>query len=209
MFKFQDWWLPEGETHLVEYLRQRPDYQLVQRRTSLEHVGTFGVAIDVGAHIGLWSRDLAALFEQVHAFEPVAAHAECFERNITARNVTLHRFALGRADGFVEAEISMPGNSGNTYVKPSGSGMPMRPLDSFAFSAVDFVKVDVEGAELFVCEGGKATLARCRPVVVIEQKKHGPDLFGVPQFAARDFLCGLGARVLEQVGDDWILGWDE
>ena len=209
MFPFDDWWLPDGDTHLMYYIRHQPQYQVVQRQTSLGHVRRFGVAIDVGAHIGLWSRELAQRFAYVHAFEPVAAHADCFERNVVAGNVKLHRMALGRDSGFVEAEVAAPGNSGTTYVYETNAGVPMRTLDSFEFEDVDFLKIDVEGFELFVCEGAGLTLARCRPVVVLEQKTQGPDYFGVPQFAARDFLCGLGAKVLARVRDDWILGWSE
>src|SRR5512137_48020 len=74
MFKFGDWYLPDGEAHMVEYLRAQPAYQGVHRATALEYVRRFGTAVDVGAHVGLWSRDLAARFATVHAFEPVDAH---------------------------------------------------------------------------------------------------------------------------------------
>jgi FkbM family methyltransferase len=209
MFQFQDWWLPDGESHMVEYMRVQPAYQGQHRATALSYVRHFRTAVDVGAHVGLWSRDLAARFERVHAFEPVAAHADCFERNVTAANVTLHRCALGREAGFVNAEVVVPGNSGTTQVFPSAGGLPMRTLDSFGLADVDFVKIDVEGAELLVCEGGAQTLARCRPVVILEQKKASEEYFGIGQYAARDFLVSIGAQVLARVKDDWILGWPE
>lgn len=207
MFKFQDWWLPDGEVHMVEYLRVQPAYQGQHRAAALAHVRRFEVAVDVGAHVGLWSRDLAARFGTVHAFEPVPAHGDCFARNVTAPNVRLHRVALGAEAGFAESEVATEGNTGTTALYATSEGLPVRTLDSFGFDAVDFVKIDVEGTELAVCQGGAGTLLRCRPVVIVEQKKSSEDYFGIPQFAARDFLCSLGAKVLERVKDDWILGW--
>lgn len=209
MFRWCDWWFPDGEAHLPEYLAAQPGYQQVQRDVALGHVRRFGTAVDVGAHVGLWSRDLASRFARVHAFEPVAAHADCFGRNVPEANVVLHRHALGREDGFVEAEVATEGNSGSTYVFEVDAGIPCRRLDSLALPEVDFLKIDVEGFELFVCEGARETLLRCRPVVVLEQKDHATELFGVPQYAARDFVCGLGARVLERLREDWVLGWPE
>ena len=47
MFRFQDWWLPDGETHLIDYLKQLPSYQAAQREASLRHVKRFGTATDV------------------------------------------------------------------------------------------------------------------------------------------------------------------
>jgi len=209
MFRCGDWWLPDGETHLVEYLKMRPEYQPVHRRKSLEYVGKFGTAVDIGGHIGLWSRELSQRFAAVHAFEPVAEYADCFLRNVPDPNVTLHRVALGREAGHVKASVATQGSSGETFVREAAEGLPMRTLDSYELDGVDFIKIDVEGFELFVCEGALETLIHCRPVVVIEQKAHGSNYFGVPQFAARDFLLELGADVLHQVNDDWIMGWTE
>lgn len=209
MFQFQDWWFPDGESHLPAYLQKYSEYQSPHRDTALSHVKKFGVALDIGGHIGLWSRALAARFDTVHAFEPVAAHADCFERNVRAPNVTLHRIALGREPGYVTAEDPADGNSGSTYVFETDSGMEMRTLDSYNFRTVDFIKIDVEGFEVFVCEGARDTLARCRPVIVMEQKNHATDYFGLPRYSARDFVASLGARVLGRINDDWVLGWDD
>jgi hypothetical protein len=41
-------------------------------------------------------------------------------------------------------------------------------LDAFAFDDVGFIKVDVEGAHMEVIEGGRQTIRRDRPNMVIE-----------------------------------------
>jgi hypothetical protein len=82
----------------------------------------------------------------------------------------------------------------------------MRRLDDFAFDEVDFIKVDVEGFELQVLEGARETLARCRPIVIVEQKDFA-GRYGGERYGAAELLQSLGAVVLAQVVQDLIFGW--
>lgn len=202
------WWVPDDDTHLAGYLASSGgQYQKPHRRTSLEHCARRRVALDVGAHIGLWSRQLATEFEVVHAFEPVAEFRECYARNVAAANVQLHPFALGNAACRAKIEVAS-GNTGMTRIVDVGDeGVEVRTLDSLSLGVVDYIKLDVEGFELFVLEGAHETLLRCRPVLTIEQKGHGVHQFGVGQYEALDYLRALGAVVLGRVVDDWIVGW--
>jgi len=52
------------------------------------------------------------------------------------------------------------------------------PLDDFELPRLDMLKADVEGMELSVLKGAKATLERCRPVLYLEcdRKDRAPDL---------------------------------
>ncbi|RWD13572.1 MAG: FkbM family methyltransferase, partial [Mesorhizobium sp.] len=45
-----------------------------------------------------------------------------------------------------------------------------RMLDSFGLAGIDFLKIDVEGFEKPILEGGEQTIRRERPVIIIEQK---------------------------------------
>jgi len=207
------WWIPDREAHLEGHLAAAGgEYQQPHRARSLRHCARRRVALDIGAHIGLWSRDLARAFEQVHAFEPVAAFRECFARNVDAPNVVMHPCALGNTEGRVRLAID-EAHSGMTHVAEIGDegdeGIEVRRLDSFGLEGVDYVKIDVEGFELFVLEGARETLLRCRPVVTLEQKAHGAAYFGLAQYAALEFLKGLGAQVVQRVIDDWVLAWPE
>jgi hypothetical protein len=78
--------------------------------------------------------------------------------------------------------------------------VPARTIDSYNFEDVDAIKIDVEGSELFVIEGAKDTIDRCRPSVQVEIvpkqcKQYGYD----PQalydfFAQRDYVCVCAVR---------------
>ena len=46
--------------------------------------------------------------------------------------------------------------------------VPLTTLDSFEFKRIDILKIDVEGMEPAVMDGAAQTLARCRPVILVE-----------------------------------------
>ena len=47
--------------------------------------------------------------------------------------------------------------------------MPVLPLDCLNINEkIDFVKIDIEGAELAVMDGMKQLIERCRPLIFVE-----------------------------------------
>ena len=75
------------------------------------------VAVDVGAHIGLWSRYLARHFVNVLSFEPVLENAACFKKNLeNVSNVWLGEVAVGDVPGTVNFTMPPHGNSGMWHV---------------------------------------------------------------------------------------------
>lgn len=206
------WVLPASDRHFPKYLSTAPKvegrrmYQAQHIQQSLQLCAQRRTALDVGGHVGFWSYYLALAFQRVHAFEPNELFAQCFERNVRAKGVTLHRVALGDAERRIALEVD-PENTGATHVRAGVEGaIPMRRLDDFAFADVDFIKIDVEGFERQVLEGARETLARCRPVVIVEQKEFA-GRYGTERYAAAELLQSMGAVVLAQVVQDLIFGW--
>ena len=213
MFQHQEIWLPDGEKHFPEWMSRHGElidgkgtYQIKKLREALTWVRNFRVAVDIGAHVGLWSMHLVKRFREVQAFEPMPPFRVCFERNVTHENVVLHRYPLGERDANVTM-IYDPADSGGTHVGGAGD-MKMRTLDSFEFDDVDFIKIDCEGYEHMVLAGAVETLARCRPCVIVEQKPHklGPN-FGIKGTPAVDLLRDCGAVVRREMSGDWIMSW--
>ena len=208
------WHFPNIETHFPQMLAKNiskggpAEYQQPVRLCSLQHVKNKRTALDIGANVGLWSRDLVKHFKQVIAFEPVAMFRECLEKNVTASNISVESVALGDSEGQVRMIIT-EGNTGHTHVDPISTNGDTRiiRLDSLNLTDVDYIKIDCEGFEYRVLQGAEQTVKRCQPVVVIEQKPHDMYSKDYGQFAAIGLLEDWGMVVLDQVKDDWILGW--
>jgi FkbM family methyltransferase len=205
-------WLPADEKHLVEWMttanriidgKLTYQYHKLERAMADLPATRRMVAVDVGAHVGLWTMHLRKAFRFVYAFECNAAMRECFERNVQPRDNVMHiHAALGAEEGRVDL-VHFDTNSGHTMhtaVRKGGS-VPMLMLDSFNLKVCDFIKIDVEGNEPAVISGAVETIKRCRPYMIVEDKgfdkKHG--------FAAHE-----ATRMLKALGmrEQWCHGGD-
>lgn len=210
-------YLPAHETHLVEWMTVKNlvidgklTYQYGKFQEAMKWVKDLRVAVDVGAHCGLWSMHLVKRFNFVHAFEPVALHRKCFELNVYNRRPQMSRllypYALGEKEGLISIHTADT-SSGDSWVNGEGD-IPMKRLDDFDLQEVDFIKLDCEGYELFALRGGEELLKRCKPCVIVEQKPGRAQKFGLPETGAVDYLQSLGAVLRKELSGDFILSWD-
>lgn len=228
MKKIAGIWLPDGDEHFADHLARGDQvdgggsYQLgkIVRAVDATPASRRRFAVDVGAHVGLWTRVLAKHFAGVFAFEPVQAFRECWHENVAhvGDRCYMTRAACGAA-ALSEVGIAVTReNSGNSHVtaglEPGSASAPMVRLDDCfgqgtpAGDKIDLIKVDVEGYELEVLRGARALLERCRPVVVVEQKPGNAERYGKKQFDARDFLAKMGARLVWERAGDVCMRWD-
>ena len=222
MFQHQNIWLPDGEKHFPDWMTKngemvngRGTYQIKKFREAMKWCKRFRAAVDVGAHVGLWSMHMASQFAEVYAFEPVVQFRECWRANMAgAKNTTLHHVALGAVRGEVRMAID-PADSGGTHVAtdvvmPVNGLVPLVPLDSYEFGEVDFIKIDCEGYELDVLEGAAQTIGRWKPCIIVEQKPHKLAVnYGIKGAPAVDYLLGMGAKLRKEMGGDFIMSWDD
>jgi FkbM family methyltransferase len=161
----------------LEYLLFEPE---------LRHMRSFvpsdRIAVDAGTWWGPWTWWLAKRVSRVEAFEPNAPI--CNElRTILPANVRLHNVALSDVRG--ESNLWSPreglGTEGRSTLFADGSSgwvaqkVETVPLDEFGLTGVGFVKIDVEGSELAVLQGGVALLKRERPNLMVEiEETHQP-----------------------------------
>jgi FkbM family methyltransferase len=208
------WWFPEGERRMLEIMKikrrvveRRHTYQYRKLETALGLLPKerHRIAVDIGAHIGMWSFYLARAFSKVEAFEPLPAHCECWSKNVTASNARLHQMALGATPAMI-GMVEKPNHTGAARVSGSGK-IPMNRLDSFDLTEVDFIKIDVEGWELPVVQGARCTIERCRPLMIIEQKGNEHMHHGVRFEASQWLMDELGMVLLKDYGGDFIMGW--
>src|SRR6266852_3981194 len=141
-----------------------------------------GIAIDVGANEGLYSCALAKLLDRVEAFEPNEETSADLQ-DYDCPKINLHRVALSRSEGerILHVPILAQGVAGLGWGSLEPETLPpsesvttqivqTRTLDSYHFKNVVFIKIDVEGHELQVLEGAEETIARCRPIILLEIK---------------------------------------
>ena len=209
------WQFPDFETHFPKMLKKSvdkglpPEYQIAVRKRSIELCAKRGTALDIGANVGLWGRDLVDNFAKVIAFEPVAVFRECLEKNVIGNNFFISPVALGDQDT-VATMIITEGNSGHSHLDPNtiGSGdVTVVKLDNLNIDNVDYIKIDCEGYEYRVLQGAEQTVKRWRPIIVVEQKPHDAYSKDYGQFAAIALLESWGMVKLDQIRDDWIMGW--
>jgi len=215
------YWVPDEEQIQLKALEDG-GWQLDHLEFGMALIGKKRrVAVDGGAHIGSWTMRMAELFDTVHAFEPCRPTYDCLFENMKEwrrenlhlrTHIHLHRFALGEKNGLMgmgeDQRYSDNGNTGGRYLREDPAGdVNVRPLDSFKLGHVDFVKLDVEGFELFALRGARETLTRCKPLVMIEVKLRMAHRYGLEAREAGDYLESLGANYRCQMGSDHFYGW--
>lgn len=215
--QFDKWEMPDDEQHLPQWMAQvnnrqrgRLTYQYGKLEAALQHTKDRRAAIDVGAHIGLWSYFMAHEFETLYAFEPHPLHADLWCKNMAGiANAGLYRKALGDRQGVVALETRTKGSSGDTQVRVGVKGeTPMITLDSMNLQNIDLIKIDCEGYEEFVLRGAVETLTRCKPCVIVEQKRDMSKRYGLSSQSAVTYLELMGAVLRQEISGDYILSWD-
>lgn len=138
--------------------------------------------IDIGANMGWYSINIAKTYPHctVHAFEPIPKTYQYLIRNIdlnNLKNIEPHPFGLSNEKKdlifYFYGEGSGNASSKNLSERDDADLITchVQRLDDFISEhqiTVDFIKCDVEGAELFAFEGAYEVLKRDKPIVFTE-----------------------------------------
>ncbi len=188
------------------------------------------VIIDVGANIGLlscaYAQRLGFLSTQIYAFEAVERNFERLRRNLALNHfesVTPFRIALGDQEGELTFHLPDSEFSGNavgdnvlstndfsTAVKESShvERVPMTTLDRWArtrnIERCDFIKIDVEGAELNVLRGGRDLIQRTRPIIQCEFNRYWLAQQGLGIDDYLSFFSTLNYRAYKDNGSSFV-----
>lgn len=139
-----------------------------------------GVAIDIGANMGLYSYALSKICDTVEAFEPNPRNLSIL-RAYGASNIKVHDAALSSENGTgelnipTENDVELHGLASLSNKFPSQNiiQVNLEKLDKYNFNNVSFIKIDVEGHELDVIKGAKFTIKMNRPIILVEiEQRH-------------------------------------
>jgi hypothetical protein len=90
--------------------------------------------------------------------------------------IKCHNFALSEQAGNVSMFLPDKFQSGQAIMQdtqPGGTGkIRAQTLDSLELTQISMIKMDVEGSEAKVIRGARQTLARCQPMIVMENGRH-------------------------------------
>lgn len=201
----------------AKLLRLKSNWSL-DKYLFLSLAGRGQVVIDGGANVGLYSvlfSRIVGAKGKVFSFEPTPPTFAQLEETLSrsgAQNVKAHSFALGSKTG--KATIHLPeGVSGHAALEPHDEAwgdvtvepyeVEVRRLDDWAeeidLERLDFIKLDLEGAEPLAVEGAAQTLGKHLPSIHLELS---------PSFM-KDFDRSVEnfKETLEKIGYDTLLGF--
>jgi FkbM family methyltransferase len=148
------------------------------------------VVLDCGANIGIFTlKALQAGAVKILAFEPCAENAACYRRSFAQQiadgRVVLSENGLWDQPGELFLRNPPTANPGSPSFLPSsspceGTSVPVTTVDraiaEHGLDRVDFIKMDIEGAEWNALRGSRDTLRRFQPRIGVGTE-HTGDIF--------------------------------
>jgi FkbM family methyltransferase len=171
--------------------------------------------IDVGCHKGeIFDIMLRRAPAGRHfAFEPIPSLYENLKKKYRRRNVEIYPYALSNENGSTSFNyvITNPAYSGlkkrkydRPHEKDEKIGVRTAKLDDVIPPAIKIalIKIDVEGGELQVMEGGLETIRRWKPVIIFEHGLGASEFYESSPEKIFSLLQSCGMKV--SLMDRWL-----
>lgn len=212
---FGAWWL--AEKSMLDYELSHDGYESAELSFVQRLLRPGMTVLDLGAHHGLYSllaSRCVGSTGKVIAFEPSPRERERLNRHLNlngARNVEVQTCALGPDSGVARLYLVANGQDGCNSLRPpavleptSTMHVAVRRLDEelhrLGVSQVDFIKLDVEGAELGVLQGAAAIFSGAsRPAILAEVQDLRTEPWG---YAAREIVRFMARKEYRWFGLD-------
>jgi FkbM family methyltransferase len=195
--------LPDGDNHFHRFIKNGKRYHGKELEVAIKLCKGFDVAVDIGAHVGLVSRQMAERFDKVYAFEAMPENFACLSEN-AAPNMIGFNQALGAKYETRSAINPAPGNTG-AWELVEGNDIDIRPLDDMAhlFKHLDLIKIDTQGMELDILKGATDLINEFKPVIWYEVQKNT----GIENEETAYLYNHCGLRNAVVVGNKNVIGW--
>ena len=182
------------------------DYEKYELQMMRKFIKKNSLILDIGANLGWYCLNLSKNIPKglIMAFEPIPKTFEYLKKNIqlnNINNVKLYNFGLLDKKATLEF-CYFPKISGAASLKALYKDRnkqkikcKVRRLDDFIFGMsrrVDFIKCDVEGAEIFVIRGALKTLKKMKPVLFLEMLRKWSAKFGYHPNEIITLLSNIG-----------------
>ena len=150
-------------------------------------------SIDVGVYRGVYSYEMSKYSEFVHSFEPNPVIFNDLKKNLTkiCKNIKLYNYALSNQNAVMDLKVPVRNSQfikknyeeyyemgkatihkENNFQNFEKFEINTKKLDEINFeNQISFIKIDVEGHEKEVIEGGLRLIKEFRPKLLVEIEK--------------------------------------
>jgi FkbM family methyltransferase len=180
------YWIPAGSRYVLPF-------NLAEQQRKIYGTGDFGphaddITLDCGANVGVTvHEELASGAKTVVAIEPAPENLECLRRNypneIAAGRVIVVPKGVWDKEAFLTLRVDPKNSAADSFVLQRQGAVdlekvPLTTIDKLVaelkLARVDYIKLDIEGAEPRALTGAKETLAKFKPRISIAAY-HQPD----------------------------------
>ncbi|MCW5962578.1 MAG: FkbM family methyltransferase [Bryobacterales bacterium] len=209
-------WIPAGNRWIL------PFNLAEQLRDIYQTSGAWGiregdVVLDCGAHVGAFTHQaLARGAAKVIAIEPSPRNVECLRRNFAreiaeGRVVVFPKGVWNREEVLVLHQVEENSAADTVVIEQpgarSGDSVPLTRIDTLvqelALSRVDYIKMDIEGAEVPALEGAAETMRRWKPRLALAAYHKADDPVTLPAIVHRavpEYRSRCASCILDEAG---------
>lgn len=212
----RSFWMPAGNRWIL------PFNLAEQARDIYQTGGEWGIrqgdiVVDCGAHVGSFTHlALARGAAKVIAVEPSPRNVECLRRNFAAEiadgRVVVYPKGVWHREELLVLRQTEANSAADTVVMEQpgarqGETVPLTTVDLLAaelgLERIDYIKMDIEGAELPALQGAKASLRRWKPRLALAAYHKADDPVTLPagvREAVPDYRVRCTSCILDEAG---------
>lgn len=179
------------------------------------------VVLDIGSNLGQMGIEFSKLTGpngKVHCFEANDFVFELLSRNLKlngADNAIPHFCAVWNKSGeeliFPDPDFQRFGSYGSYGIDPkakTGKKVMTQSIDDLGITEkVSFIKVDIQGSDLFALQGAKQLIARDKPIIIFEFEKQFQKEFGTSFKDYQNFIQEINYQVIETINKiNFVIG---
>jgi FkbM family methyltransferase len=190
---FELWDTPNGQYWIPAGSRYVLPFNLAEQKRKIYGTGDYGphagdITLDCGANVGVTvHEELAAGAKTIVAIEPAPENLECLRRNypkeIASGQVIIVPKGVWDKEDVLTLRVDPKNSAADSFVLQREGAVevekiPLTTIDKLVadlkLERVDYIKMDIEGAEPKALVGAKGTLAKFKPRLSIATE-HPPD----------------------------------
>lgn len=194
--KHGEFWIPERNAETLAYNLAEQEQEVYGTGSIAVQPGD--VVLDGGANIGVFTRAaLTAGARTVVAIEPAPENVESLRRNfakeIESGRVVIQPVGIWDHPGELPLRVDAGNSARNSFILTFGPAarvvnVPLVTIDSIVanlgLASVNFIKLDIEGAEKKAIAGGQKTINRFRPRLAVAMEHLPDDPVAIPAVMA-------------------------